>query len=367
MIITKVEIYKLNVPCKEPFVTSRGVSENATNLAIRIFTDTGLTGTGECSPLEYLVGETQDTEYVLAKDLARILITKDPLALESRLGELDRAVKGNNTLKSAFDMALYDLLAQEAGMPLYRILGGENQREVYTDMTVTLDTPEQMAEMALEYKKAGFPAIKVKLGRNTKDDVARIKAIRKALGPDMPVRIDANQGWDAVTAIRTLKALEPFDIEYCEEPIPHWNNRDLVRVRQQSPISIMADESVFDHRDAFRLATMEACDYFNIKLSKSGGIFNALKIIDIAEAAGMKTQVGCMLETRLGLTALTHLVMARTNIEHFDIDSSFLLAEDPVVGGIEYQGKGKWTLPETPGLGATFDPEFLEKMEKQVV
>ncbi|NOY38638.1 MAG: dipeptide epimerase [Chlorobi bacterium] len=367
MIIDRIEIYKLNVPCKEPFITSRGISNDAANLVIRIFTDTGLAGTGECSPLEYLVGETQASEYTLAADLAYLLKGKDPLAVEARLLELDRAVKGNTTLKSAFDMALFDLLAQEAGMPLYKLLGGENNRDIRTDMTVTLDTPERMAGMAHEYKKAGFPAIKVKLGTNTRDDVARVEAIRDALGTDMPVRIDANQGWDAVTAIRTLKALEPYNIEYCEEPIPHWNNRDLVRVRNHSPISIMADESVFDHRDAFRLAAMEACDYFNIKLSKSGGIFNALKIIDIAEAAGMKTQVGCMLETRLGLTALTHLAMARTNIEHFDIDSSFLLAEDPVVGGITYEGKGKWLLPETPGLGASFDPNFLKKMEKAIV
>jgi len=138
----------------------------------------------------------------------------------------------------------------------------------------------------------------------------------------------------------------------------------LVRVRENSPISIMADESVFDHRDAFRLASMGACDFFNIKLSKSGGIHNALKIIAVAEACGIKSQVGCMLETRLGLTALTHLVAARNNIVHFDIDSSFLLAEDPVLGGIRYEGKGKWILPETPGLGAEFDSEFLENLEK---
>lgn len=367
MNIEKIEIYKLNVPCKEPFVTSRGVSQHAANLALKIHTDNGWTGTGECSPLEYLTGETQETCFVLAQDFARLLKGRDPRNLESCLDLLNRAVRGNNTLKSAFDMALYDILAQDAGMPVYRLLGGENDRNVVTDMTVTLDTPEKMAKMALEYKEAGFPAIKVKLGTTTGEDVARIAAIRKAVGPDMPLRIDANQGWDTVTAIRTLRALEPFDIEYCEEPIPHWNNRDLVRVRNSSPIPIMADESVFDHRDAFRLAAMEACDYFNIKLSKSGGIFNALRIISIAESAGLKTQVGCMLETRLGLTALVHLVMARKNIVHFDIDSSFLLAEDPVQGGIVYEGQGRWSLPETPGLGATFNPEFLKTLERVVV
>lgn len=367
MQITKTEIFKLNVPCKEPFVVSRGVSNDATNLAVKIYTDEGLTGTGECSPLVYLVGETQASEFEHAKEIAWLFKDKDPLAIEERVADMDRAFKGNYTLKSAFDMALYDMLAQKANLPLYKVLGGSNTRVIQTDMTVTLDQPGRMAAKALEYKNAGFPAIKVKLGTSTQQDVARIKAIRKTIGKTMPVRIDANQGWDPVTAIRTLKALEPFDIEYCEEPIPHWNNRELIRVRQNSPIPIMADESVFDHRDAFRLATMQACDYFNIKLSKSGGINNALKIVAIAEAAGIKTQVGCMLETRLGLTALTHLAMARGNIEHFDIDSSFLLAEDPVEGGIEYVGKGRWTLPEIPGLGARFDESFLGTLEKETV
>jgi L-alanine-DL-glutamate epimerase-like enolase superfamily enzyme len=193
--------------------------------------------------------------------------------------------------------------------------------------------------------------------------VARIKAIREAVGPDYPIRIDANQGWDTITAIETLKALEPFGIEHCEEPIPHWNNRELVKVRENSPIPIMADESVFDHHDAFRLASMGACDYFNIKLSKSGGINNALKIVAVAEAAGIKCQVGCMSESRFALTALMHLVLASDTIVHYDMDSSLMLDADPVTGGIEYLGAGEWILGESPGIGAGFDEAFLESME----
>lgn len=264
-------------------------------------------------------------------------------------------------------MAFYDLLAKSAGMPLYQLLGGGNVREIHTDMTVYLGKPDKMAREALLYKNEGYPAIKVKLGTTEKEDIARIHAIREAVGYDIPIRIDANQGWDPVTAIRILKFLEKYEIEHCEEPIPHWNNRDLVRVRNNSPIPIMADESVFDHKDAFRLASLGACDYFNIKLPKCGGIHNALKIIAIGEAAGIKSQVGCMSESRYALTALTHLVAARNNIVHFDIDSSFAHAEDPVTGGIQYKGKGKWELPETPGIGADFDSQFIEGMEKVVI
>ena len=366
-IITKVEIIKLNLPYKEPFVISLGVIESATNVVVRLHTNSGLTGTGECAPFVTIVGETQETVFELSKQIAQLLKGKDPFALEERLSEIDRAIAGNYTMKSAFDMALYDLLAKKAGMPLYKLLGGSNNREISTDMTISIGAPEKVAKDALAFKNAGFPAIKVKLGTTTKADVARIKAIREAVGDDYPIRIDANQGWNTVTAINTLQALSKFNIEHCEEPVPKWNNREMVRVRENSPIPIMADESVFDHHDAFRLAAMGACDYFNIKFSKSGGIYNALKINMIAESAGIKCQVGCMSESRYALTALMHFVLASKNVVHFDMDSSLMLDADPVTGGIQYQGKGKWILEDAPGIGAGFDEDFLSTMESVTI
>lgn len=365
--ITDIEIIRLNIPLKEPIHISLGIIQSTENILIKIHTDAGITGIGEGSPLKQIVGEVQASEFETARYMAAVIKGKDPVAIEERLFDIDREIAGNYTLKSAFDMALYDILGKSAGLPLYQLLGGSNTREIFTDMTVYLGTPEKMAAEAAAYKKKGFQSIKVKLGTTVKEDIARIEAIRKAIGYDIPLRIDANQGWDTVTAISILKLLEKYDIEHCEEPIAHWNNRDLVYVRNNSPIPIMADESVFDHRDAFRLASMGACDYFNIKLAKTGGIHNALKIIAIGEAAGIKSQVGCMSESRYALTALTHIVAARKNIVHFDIDSSLSQAEDPVTGGIIYKDKGKWELPDQPGIGADFDPGFLEKMEKITV
>jgi L-Ala-D/L-Glu epimerase len=365
--ITKIEIIKLNIPYKEPFVISLGVIPEATNVVVRIHTSIGLTGTGECAPFVFIVGETQETVFELAKQVGKMLLGRDPFAIGDRLHEIDRAVKGNPTMKSAFDMALYDLLALRANMPLYQLLGGSNNKKIYTDMTISIGDPKKVFLDAVEFKKSGFPAVKVKLGTTMKEDVARIKAIREAVGPDYPIRIDANQGWDTITAIETLKALEPFGIEHCEEPIPHWNNRELVKVRENSPIPIMADESIFDHHDAFRLASMGACDYFNIKFSKSGGINNALKIIAVAESAGIKCQVGCMSESRFALTALMHLVLASDAIVHYDMDSSLMLAADPVTEGIEYMGSGQWTIGEKPGIGAGFDDAFLDSMEKVMI
>ena len=368
LVITKIEIFNLQLPLKKPFKISLGFITDAANTAIKIHTNQeGLYGVGEASPTAVITGDIQASNFEYAKMLAEIIKGKNPLEIEDRIYEMDRQLKLNPTIISAFDMALYDILGKYTHMPLYALWGGKNNRNITTDMTAGMNTPEEMAKEALAFKEAGFPAIKVKLGEGTKADVARIKAIREAVGMEIPVRIDANQGWDAITAINTLKELEKFNIEHCEEPIPRWNNTDLALVRSKSPIPIMADESLFDFYDAYRLASMKACDYFNIKLAKSGGLNSALKIIAIAEGAGIKSQVGCMSETRLGLTALAHLVVARKNIVHFDMDSAVQHSEDPVIGGITYHENGFVKVPDEPGIGADFDQAYLDKMEKVVI
>ena len=357
--IKKIEIYPINIPQKEPFRIALDTIYDAENILIRITTDNGLTGWGECSPFQSIHGETQSTCLTVGKSLARLLIGKSPLALEANLAAIDRFLPGNYCIKSAFDMALYDLSAQMAGLPLYAFLGGENQGTLRTDMTVGIDDPEKMAAKALGFAEAGFYAIKIKLGTTFAADVERIRQIRQALGPDIPLRIDANQGWNLPTAIRTLQALADYNIEYCEEPIPRRHFADLPRLRSESTIPIMADESLFDHYDAARLARIGAADFFNIKLGKSGGIYHALKIAAIAEAYGIPCQVGCFSESRLAITALAHLVMARRIIEHCDMDSPLMLQADPVTGGIQYGPAGTIKLGDAPGIGAAISPDFL--------
>jgi L-alanine-DL-glutamate epimerase-like enolase superfamily enzyme len=358
--VTKVEIYKLNIARQTQFRIAIGVFDEVQNILVRIHASDGLYGLGEGAPLPFLTGETQAIAFEASKELAGVLIGRDPYAIEARMQELRSYLVHNTTARSAFDMALYDLLAKRAGLPLYALLGGE-KRALTTDETIGIDTPQAMAAEALEAKERGFAAIKVKLGTGLPDDVERIEAIREAVGGEVLLRIDANQGWDPVMAVQILQALARFDIQYCEEPVAHWNNEALRRVREQSPIPIMADESLFDHHDAFRLASMGACDYFNIKLAKSGGIHTALKINAVAEAAGIQCMVGCMSETRLGLTAAAHLVSARPNIVFADLDSAFGKA-DVVEGGITYDG-GNITLPDATGHGADIKPEVLESLE----
>ena len=224
-----------------------------------------------------------------------------------------------------------------------------------------------MAADAVKIKEQGYPAIKIKLGKHGPTDVERIKAIRAAVGNQIPLRIDANQGWSVEEAITTLQALAAFDIQHCEEPIARWNFMQLSTVKKQSPIPIMADESCGDEHDAERLIQLNACDYINIKLGKSGGIFKALKMARMAEAANIHLQVGAMLESRLAMTAFAHYALCSPAIVHYDFDTALMFSEDPVTGGIIYEKNGVVKVPEVIGLGATIEESWLKKMEKAII
>lgn len=365
--IQQVELYRLSIPLKEPFITSLGTETSAENVLVKITTAEGIIGFGECSPYMPINGESQDTCFMVGQYFAKVLKGKDPVNIEKCVGLMDKVIYGNTSIKSAFDIALYDIASQYAEMPLYKFLGGENNKTIITDYTVSIDEPGKMAIDALRIKNEGYPAIKVKLGKDGEKDVERIRAIRAAVGNDIPIRIDANQGWKVNEAIDTLNALAEFGIQHCEEPIARWKYLKLPKVKKNSPIPIMADECCGDEHDAERLIELKACDYFNIKLGKAGGIFKAMKIVRLAEEAGTHLQVGAMLESRLAMTAFAHFSLCSPLIEHYDFDTALMFVEDPVTGGIVYEKNGVIKVPETNGLGATIDQSWLNKMTRVVI
>lgn len=367
VLIEQVEIYKLLIPLKEPFITSLGSEDYAANVVVVIKTNQGLTGFGECSPYLPVNGESIDTCFIVGQYFAKIFKNKNALDITGRIADMDQLIYANTSIKSAFDIALYDIASQHAGLPLYKFIGGENNKTIITDYTVSISDPEKMAADAIKIMKEGYPFIKVKLGLNGQTDIQRIKAIREAVGNDIPLRIDANQGWEVEEAIETLQALSAFDIQHCEEPIARWKFMQLAEVRKRSPIPIMADESCGDDHDAERLIQLKACDYFNIKLGKSGGIYKALKIARMAEASHIHMQVGAMLESRVAMTAFAHFALCSPLIEHYDFDTALMFVEDPVSGGIIYEKNGVIKVPETIGLGAKVEDSWLKKMEKIII
>ncbi|GAO42937.1 putative muconate cycloisomerase [Flavihumibacter petaseus NBRC 106054] len=339
----------------------------AQNTFIRVHTDSGWYGVGECSAFPMIVGETQDTCQVMAADFAKLWKGKDALDIPSRLRELDAFTAGNNTIKSAFDMALYDIAAKAAGQPLYRFLGGTALKPLLTDLTIGIGTPGDMAEQARDFVRRGVTIIKIKLGKDPETDMERVRHIREVVGPEIRLRIDANQGWSPEEALQALMGMGPYHIQFCEQPMRSYNDHFLPGLKQLSPIPVMADESVFHHQDAARLIRADACDSVNIKLSKSGGIQEALLINQVCSAAGIPCMMGGMLESRLALSAFAHLATALDNIIYYDMDTCLLgHLEDPVTGGVTYDGFYV-VLPDAPGIGADISEAFLQQCDRVTV
>ncbi|PWT72028.1 MAG: dipeptide epimerase [Bacteroidetes bacterium] len=361
MRITKIAVYKFSIPM-HPFTIATGTMEYAQNIFIRVFIEDGSYGVGECSAFPMIVGETQATCYELAKDFAGLWKKKDARDIEGRMTELHQYTAFNNTIKSAFDMALHDIAAKQAGQPLYAYLGGK-LKSLETDLTIGIDSPSVMAEIALEFKSRGVRIIKIKLGKNAMEDVERVRLIRTSVGPDPILRIDANQGWNFEEAAFALQEIGHYQVQFCEQPMRYWDDDKLPALKKISPIPIMADESVFSHFDAKRLIQAKACDYINIKLAKSGGIFEAGKINEVCEQNQIYCMMGGMLESRLALTAFAHFAIAHNNIIFYDMDTCMLGHKiDPVVGGVKYN-KFFLDIPASNGIGADADEGFLEHCE----
>ncbi len=349
-----------------PFTIATGTMDHAQNVFIRVHTDGGFYGVGECSAFPMIVGETQDTCLILAREFAKLWAGKDALDISARLQQLHDFIAGNSTIKSAFDMALHDIAAKNAGLPLYKFLGGQ-KRVVESDITVGIASAEDMAAKAAEFKRSGANFLKVKLGKNALDDIERVKQIREATGNELKIRIDANQGWSFEDAVLALAAMGKYDIEFCEQPMRSWFDDRLPELMKLSPVKIMADESVYNHHDARKQINSGSSHYINIKLAKSGGIYEAKKIHDLAAEKGIACMMGGMLESRIALSAKLHFVYSSPNVKFYDMDTCMLgHLEDPCVGGVSFDAY-KLSISDEPGIGADADETFLSKCERIAV
>lgn len=365
MRITHTEIYRFSIPM-EPFVIATGTMDFAQNVFVKIYTDSGIFGAGECSAFPMIVGETQETCLAMARDFAKIIKGKNPLEIDERMNDILGYAAHNPTVKSAFNMALFDIAAKNAKQPLYQFLGG-SKRKIETDMTLGIDTPENMAQKAVAHIDNGCRIIKIKLGKKIEDDIARVAAIRKAVGDKIQLRLDANQGWSFEDAKKALTAVSAYNIEFCEQPMRTWYDDFLPELNQFSPVKLMADESCYNHHDARRLITTKGTSYLNIKFAKSGGISEAIKIHEVAQRSNMKCMIGSMLESRLALTANLHFALASPNVVFFDLDTCLLGHKvDPIVGGLTYEGF-ILDVSDGIGIGAEADEDFLKKCESWVI
>ena len=248
-------------------------------------------------------------------------------------------------------MALWDLYGQLYKIPVYKMMGGA-RKSIVTDITISVNDPEEMARDAVNAIERGYDCLKVKVGANPALDVARLEAVRKAVGPDTCIRIDANQAWSPKEAVRILNNMQEkgLDIEFVEQPVKAHDFEGMKYVTERSYVPVLADESVFSPEDAMKIMQMGAADLVNIKLMKCGGLYNALKIASAAEVYGVECMIGCMLEAKVSVNAAVHLACAKNIITKIDLDGPVLCSEDPVIGGAIFNEK-EITVSDEPGLG----------------
>lgn len=353
MNIRDITVMRQAVPLKKPFQTALRTVDVAESVMVKITCDNGLIGWGEAPATVLITGDSLGSiEAAISEAIKPRLLGQSLLNHEALFQELHQSIVGNPSAKAAVDMALYDLLAQHVGLPLYQLLGGYRS-ELETDFTVSVHSPEEMGEDAVTYVREGFRILKIKVGKDDiRRDIERIREIRNRVGYDVTIRLDANQGWEAKEAIRSIRQMEDMGlaIELIEQPVKAHDIRGLQMVTEAVSTPIMADESVFSPAQALEVARRRAADMINIKLMKAGGIHKALLINSIAEEHGISCMVGSMIESRLGITAAAHFAASKKNIIRFDLDAPLMLKTDPIQGGVRYEGN-KLHLPDTPGLG----------------
>jgi L-alanine-DL-glutamate epimerase-like enolase superfamily enzyme len=368
MKITRIETIPIRVPLKEAFAirSGRGGAHTVSPfLLVKIHTDEGLAGLGEASCTPRWSGEDQFTgAHLIHTYLEPLLIGEDPVEVEELIKKFRLAFAGNYFTRAAVEMALWDIAGQAEGLPLCEMLGGKVREFVPTKWSVSGVEPEPAADLARWAVAQGFKAMKVKVGIEPDGDVARVQAVREAIGPGLKLGVDANGGWTLPVAIETIKRLGACGICFAEQPVAPEQSLQLAEVRRAVPVPVIADESLFTLKDARMLAALKAADVFSIYLGKSGGITEAMKIAHFATRENLKCTVGSNLELGVGSAAMVHFALASRGVaaEEFpcDIIGPFFYEDDIVREPLPIK-PGEARANDKPGLGVELDEEKVER------
>lgn len=355
MRITKLHLGSIKVPLRRPFITALRAIVEIDDTLIKLETDDGLIGWGEAPATPVITGDTKggihDGLVIAFNAIKGLDLVEDWELIQTRLAA---SMVHNTSAKAAIDIALHDLVSQATNQPLFDWLGGCVRKELITDLTISVDTPDAMVAAAIEATSSGFDILKIKVGTNAALDVVRLREIRDAVGSAVRLRLDANQGWTPAEAITVITALEDAGIapELVEQPVAAADFAGLKLVTDTVYTPILADEAVFSYHDANKIISEHVADLINLKLMKTGGIYQACKIIDLAKNAGVDAMVGAMMETSVSITAAAHLAVSAEPVTMIDLDPPLLCASNPVRQGMAWLG-ASIILPDAPGLGIT--------------
>jgi len=343
----------LNVPLKTPFKTAMRTVSEIEDVVVIMETDTGHTGYGSAPATAVITGDTHGSIIeAIGKVISPALMGREIADLNNLTNSIQSSIVRNYSAKAAVEMAVYDLFGQLYGAPLYKLLGG-GDNVITTDITISVDYIDKMVEDSVAAIELGFETLKIKVGKDPALDIERIKAIYAAVNERALIRLDANQGWTPKQTVSVLRALEESGVrlELVEQPVRGDDIEGMKYVTERIHTPVMADESSFGPKEAIELIRMRAADIINIKLMKTGGISNAIKIADIAGIYGVDCMIGCMLESSIGVAAAAHIAVAKASvITMVDLDTPALGKYDPVSSGVQFSN-AEITITDLPGLG----------------
>jgi L-Ala-D/L-Glu epimerase len=361
MKIVQTECCLLDLSLNESYSVAYGDFHHLSNAFLRIETDDGMVGWGCGAPDEMVTGETAEGILeAFGKSIEPILHGANLRHYIELHEQVHVSLKNQPSAHAMVDMAIYDLLAQRANLPLYQWLGGF-RKSIETSITVGLLPIMETLEKAQEYQRQGFRILKIKGGLDVNEDIEKMKRLREILPPETALRFDANQGYHVQDALHFMEQTLDCRIELLEQPTPRDEEDALGHLTGVKSIPVMADESLLTLKDVFRITRNDRVNLINIKLQKVGGITESLHINSVARSAGVEVMFGCMDESALGIAAGLHVALARPNIIYADLDGHFDLINDPFANLIPCRD-GILYPPDAPGLGvpANFEPDSLK-------
>jgi o-succinylbenzoate synthase len=350
--IDRVEVTRVTSPLHTPFVTALRRTGTVDTVVVRVTDSDGVTGWGEAPQVWQVTGESlAGADACLSGPLRDAVLRRDADDWSESCRLVAGAVAANNGAKAAMDVALHDLAARRRGVSLPVFLGTTRLR-VGTDVTLAAGDASDLGATAKQRVADGFTVLKMKVGTDAATDVARVTAVREAVGPDVVLRLDANQGWTPREAVGVLAALEDrgLDIELVEQPVVATDLDGLAWVTERVGTPVMADEAVYGLRDLVEVIRRRAADLVNVKLAKCGGLTTGRALLELAHAHALGTVVGSMMESHVGVGAAASLAAACGTTVLPDLDAAWWAASSPYVGGLRYDG-AEVVLPDAPGLG----------------
>lgn len=373
MKITRIKADIIKIPVKNPYVFSHGILKRFSNVLVRIWTDEGIVGIGESSfiPGGGVSEETPESvKPIIDNYLAKAIIDENPFNLELIHKKMDAIIPRNLIAKSGIDLSLWDIMGKFLNMPVYKLLGGIYESQIIASYTLSIDTPEKMAKQAVFRKQQGYLTLVIKIGRDSEYDIERLRQVREAVGPNIKIRLDANEAYRPDQAIRIIRRMEKYNPEFVEEPVKRWDLDGMARVAHAVDTPISSDESNTSLPSVRKIIEKKAASIINVKISKNGGIYRSKKIAALAEAAGIPIIVGGANTYEIGRQASRHFAISTAQAQmglgsEGCSPASQSKIDDITKKVVKYEDiskmKGYISISSSPGLGIEIDEDKINK------